>query len=209
VLLVTDVGTGISPEIRDHIFEPFFTTKQDSGGSGIGLATVYGIMRSHKGFITVYSEVGKGTTFKLYFPAVKKATDESTRTDEIVDHLITATILLIDDEPMVREVWSDFLTRKGHRVLTAENGLEGIEVFKGHRDEIDLVILDMIMPKLGGKETLISLKEIDPSVKVLVTSGYSENGQAGEIVRLGIDAFIQKPTQLTLLHKKIGEILGK
>ncbi len=209
VLSVTDIGTGISPEIRDHIFEPFFTTKKDSGGSGIGLATVYGIMRSHSGFITVYSEVGKGTTFKLYFPAAKKAARKATRKNETADHPVVATILLIDDESVVREVWGDFLTQKGHRVLTAENGLVGIELFKRHKDEIDLVILDLIMPELGGKATLTGLREIDPSVKVLVTSGYSENGQAGEILPLEIDAFIQKPAPLGLLQEKIGEILGK
>ena len=119
------------------------------------------------------------------------------------------TILLIDDEPAVREVWSDFLTGRGHPVLTAENGLVGIELFKRHKEQIGVVILDMVMPKLGGKATLDRIKKIKPSVKVLITSGYSEEGQDGEITLLEKDAFIQKPIQLSLLQKKINEVLGK
>jgi two-component system, cell cycle sensor histidine kinase and response regulator CckA len=119
------------------------------------------------------------------------------------------TILLIDDEPAVREVWSDFLTGRGHRVLTAENGLVGIELFEKYKEEIGVVILDMVMPKLGGKATFDRLKEIKPSVKVLITSGYSEEGQDDEITLLEKDAFVQKPIQLSLLQKKINEVLGK
>ncbi len=209
VLSVTDNGVGIAPEILDHIFEPFFTTKRDSGSSGIGLATVYGIVKGHKGFITVHSEAGKGAAFTLYFPGVKGATEELTRMKENHDDSLHPTILLIDDEPAVREVWSDFLTGRGHPVLTAENGLVGIELLKRHKEKIGVVILDMVMPKLGGKATLDRIREIKPSVKVLITSGYSEEGQAGEIALLEKDAFIQKPTQLSLLQKKIDEVLGK
>ncbi len=209
VLSVTDNGTGIAPEVLDHIFEPFFTTKRDSGGSGIGLATVYGIVKGHKGFITVHSEVGKGTTFTLYFPGVKKTMEELTHMKDNPGDSLLPTILLIDDEPAVREVWSDFLTGRGHPVLTAENGLVGIELFKRHKEEIGVVILDMVMPKLGGKATLERIKKIKPSVKVLITSGYSEEGQDGEIAVLEKDAFIQKPIQLSLLQKKINEVLGK
>lgn len=209
VLSVTDVGVGISPELLDHIFEPFFTTKHDSGGSGIGLATVYGIVKGHKGFITVYSEVGRGTTFNLYFPAARGSSEESARVEGKSGKPSLPAILLIDDEPAVREVWSDYLMRRGYRVLTAENGLVGTEVFRSHADEIGVVILDMVMPELGGKETLDRLREIKPTVKVIITSGYSEQGQAGEFESIQKDAFVQKPTQLSLLQKKIDEVLGR
>jgi PAS domain S-box-containing protein len=209
VITISDTGMGISPEIRDHIFEPFFTTKQPEGGTGMGLATVYGIVRSHKGIISVYTEIGRGTTFKLYFPTSSGEVEERVVPRETNQSVPGATILLIDDEPVVREMWGDFLIQKGYRVITAEDGLEGVERFRGLKDEIELVILDLIMPRLGGRETLAALKKIDPSVRVLVTSGYSENGQAGEVVDLGIDGFLQKPCRLTLLEKQITEILRK
>jgi len=205
----TATGTGILPDNRAHIFEPFFSTKQHKGGTGMGLATVYGIVRSHHGIISVYSEVDKGTSFKLYFPVASAVTEEDATLQERSGSIPGATILLIDDEPVVREMWEDFLTQKGYHIITAEDGIKGIECFKKHSTRIDLVILDLIMPNLGGKETLTTLREIDPKVKVLVTSGYSENGQAGGIVDLGIDGFIQKPARLTLLENQIVEILRK
>jgi two-component system cell cycle sensor histidine kinase/response regulator CckA len=209
VLTISDTGMGISPEIQDHIFEPFFTTRQHEGGTGMGLATVYGIVRSHKGIISVYSETDRGTSFKLYFPGSSGQPEEQVVDRETSQSLHGATILLIDDEPTVREMWGDFLSQKGYRVIMAEDGLQGIERFSEPGNKIDLVILDMIMPRLGGRETLAALKKIDPSVKVLVTSGYSENGQAGEIVHLGIDGFLQKPCRLTILEKEITGILRK
>ncbi len=209
VVAITDTGTGIPPEVRDHIFEPFFTTKQQKGGTGMGLATVYGIIRSHRGVVSVYTEIGEGTSFKLYFPAGSGAVEEHAVRLETSQSVPGATILLIDDEPVVREMWGDFLIQKGYRVITAEDGLHGIERFKDFKNEINLVILDMIMPNLGGKETLDALRKIDPKIKVLVTSGYSENGQAGEIVSLGIDGFVQKPSQLTQLERQIVQILRK
>jgi two-component system cell cycle sensor histidine kinase/response regulator CckA len=209
VVTITDTGVGITAEAREHIFEPFFTTKHHQGGTGMGLATVYGIVRSHHGIISVYSELGKGSSFKLYFPATLTTTDELVVQREKSPSMPGTTILLIDDEPVVREVWSDYLSQKGYRVITAEDGRQGIDRFTEFKDTIDLVILDLIMPNLGGKETLAALRKIDPAVKVLITSGYSENGQAGEIVNLGIDGFVQKPSQLTHLEKRIVEIMKK
>jgi two-component system cell cycle sensor histidine kinase/response regulator CckA len=208
VITISDTGTGISPEIRDHIFEPFFTTKHGRG-TGMGLATVYGIVRSHNGIISVYTEADKGTSFKLYFPITSAVKEEPVEDRHTKESIRDAMILIIDDEPVVREMWEDFLVQKGYRVTVAEDGHEGIERFRELKDEIDLVILDLIMPRLGGKETLAALKEIDPAVKVLVTSGYSENGQAGEIVDLGIDGFLQKPSQLAQLERQIIDILQK
>lgn len=209
VVMITDTGTGIPPEVRDHIFEPFFTTKQHQGGTGMGLATVYGIVRSHRGIISVYTEQDKGTSFKLYFPVYSAVIDEIAARRRTARSMPGSTILLIDDEPVVREMWVDFLGHRGYHVITAEDGLEGIERFKSLRDGIDLVILDLIMPNLGGNETLAALRKIDPMVKVLITSGYSENGQAGRIVDMGIDGFIQKPTRLTHLEEEIVRILKK
>jgi hypothetical protein len=209
VVTISDTGTGIPLEIRDHIFEPFFTTKHQLGGTGMGLATVYGIIRSHNGVISVYTEIGKGTSFKLYFPVALGSAEEEILHRETSQSMPGMTILLIDDEPVVREVWGDFLTQKGYRVITAEDGLVGIERFEARKGKIDLVILDLVMPNLGGKETLAALRKVNPTVKVLVTSGYSENGQAGEIVNLGIDGFIQKPSQLTHLESEIVRILRK
>lgn len=209
VVTISDTGTGITPEIREHIFEPFFTTKREKGGTGMGLATVYGIVRSHRGIISVYSEVGEGTSFKLYFPVSTIEEEERPPHREMTHSVPGATILLIDDESVVREMWEDFLTQRGYRVITARDGVEGIARFREHKGSVDLVILDLIMPNLGGKETLARLREIDPDLKVLVSSGYSENGQAGRIVDLGIDGFVQKPARLTQLEKQIVEILEK
>lgn len=207
VLSVTDTGKGIAPEVKERIFEPFFSTKDEKGGTGMGLSTVYGIVNNHGGLITVYSEVGKGSTFKLYFPAIEGATKEVISTVERMELKGSETVLIIDDEPIVKDMWGDYLHDAGYRVLLAEDGGEGIEIFSRMKDEIDIVILDFVMPRLGGEEMLKKLKEIDPNVKVLFTSGYSENGQAKEIIRKNANGFIQKPAQLEKLGQKIRSIL--
>jgi two-component system, cell cycle sensor histidine kinase and response regulator CckA len=209
VLSITDTGVGIAPETKERIFEPFFTTKDLGAGTGMGLATVYGIVKNHNGQISVYSEVGKGTTFKLYFPATDKKFIKIEKESKTVIDQGKGTILIIDDEHTVREMWESFLTENGYRVVSAENGQEGIGIFQDRKDEIDLIILDLIMPKMGGKETLPLLREIKPDIKVLISSGYSENGQAKEILESGVDGFIQKPIRLTELAKTISSILGK
>ena len=207
VLSVTDTGIGIPNDIKEYIFEPFFTTKGEKGGTGMGLSTVYGVVKNHGGVITVYSEEGEGSSFRLYFPA-RKGILKKTHSRKIEEKDISnATILLVDDEQVVIDTWGEFLSQQGHQVLTALDGKKALDIFKKKKDEIDLVILDYIMPQIGGKEVLINLREIDPSVKVLVASGYSENGQAKEIVAEGANGFIQKPAQLQELHTKIVEIL--
>ena len=208
VLSVTDNGIGMSDEVKERIFEPFFTTKEDKGGTGMGLSTVYGIVKNHDGLITVYSEEGKGSTFKLYFPAIKGTLKEIPAIENEKNYTGSATILLVDDEKAVLEMWGDFLLKQGHQVLTAQDGKKALKIFKEKKNDIDLVILDYVMPLMGAKETLIELKEIDPNVKVLVTSGYSENGPIREIISKGADGFIQKPAQLNELHRKIIKILN-
>ncbi len=209
VLSISDNGRGISPEIKEHIFEPFFTTKEDKGGTGMGLSTVYGIVKNHGGLVTVYSEEGEGSTFKLYLPTVEGAIEAVTPVVERVGFGGDETILIIDDEPIVKDMLGDYLKDKGYQVFFAENGQEGIEIFSQSKDEIDLVVLDLIMPKLGGKEAFFRLKEIDPDVKVLFTSGYSENGQAYEILELSAEGFMQKPFPLREFAEKIREILDR
>jgi PAS domain S-box-containing protein len=205
VLSVTDTGVGMAPEIKDRIYEPFFTTKGQSGGTGLGLATVYGIVKRHTGTITVYSEMGKGTTFKLYFPATTKKLKKASEKVEIADSKGKGTILIIDDDPVVREMWGDFLSRRGYRVITAEDGQRGIDIFRDQGADIDLIILDLIMPKVGGKEALTALRKMDPSIKIIVSSGYSESGQAKEILSEGVEGFIQKPALLTDLAEHVGQ----
>lgn len=209
VLSVSDTGSGMTQEVKDHLFEPFFTTKREHGGTGMGLSTVYGTVKKHGGVITVYSEPGHGTTFNLYFPVTGGAVREERFEDDTDHGGGHETILIIDDEPVVRNVWMEYLLRKGYDVLLAENGEQGLSLFKEHRDSIGLVILDVIMPKMGGKETLAALREASPGVRVLITSGYALNGKAGEIDMRGTEGFVQKPATLKEFSEKIRKILDK
>jgi two-component system cell cycle sensor histidine kinase/response regulator CckA len=203
VLSVTDTGIGMTPEVTERIFEPFFTTKEQAGGKGMGLSTVYGIMKNHGGRITVYSEIGKGTTFRLYFPA---AAEPSMDTEAEHDRQ-GEKVLIIDDDPVVRDLWSGFLTEHGFTVIVAESGPKGIERLNARPDEIDLAIVDLVMPGMGGKETIARLRETKPDIKVLGCSGYSVSGQAQDMVSMDVDGFIQKPSQLSDLVEIVRKIL--
>ncbi|MBN1573672.1 MAG: PAS domain S-box protein [Deltaproteobacteria bacterium] len=208
VLSVTDTGTGIAPDIIDHIFEPFFTTKKHAGGSGMGLATVYGIVKNLQGIITVYSEVGEGTTFRLYFPAIEEEVEENDLTYEDASLGGDETILLVDDEKVVRDMWGEILNELGYEVIISEGGKEVIDIIEEKGKEIDLIILDVVMPDMGGGEILEKVKEMEPDIRVLLSSGYSENGQVGDIIKAGADGFIQKPVSILNLTKKIREIFN-
>jgi two-component system cell cycle sensor histidine kinase/response regulator CckA len=209
VVSITDSGEGISEENKTHIFEPFFSTKDHKRGTGLGLSTVWGIVKSHQGLITVYSEPGEGTTFKLYFPAISGQPYQPLQPDDAEMVLGNETILLIDDEPIVRETWSDALAERGFRVIIAEDGVQGIDVFQREKDSIDLVILDFIMPRMGGRETFLKLKELKPDVKVLISSGYGINGKAWEGVGGQTAGFIQKPCQISRLIEIVGQLVKK
>jgi len=203
---VTDTGIGMHEKTMEKIFEPFFTTKEHGQGTGLGLSSAYGIVKNHKGYILVYSEPGKGSTFKIYLPASEKIPEAEKKAPAPLLRG-TETILIVDDETMLTETGETMLNELGYSVLTANSGKSAIEIFTTHSSKIDLVILDMIMPKMSGNETFGQLKAIDPEVKVLVSSGYSINGQASDLLKKGCRSFIQKPFNMMGLSKKVREAL--
>jgi len=205
---VTDTGIGMDPATLERIFEPFFTTKEVGRGSGLGLASAYGIIKNHNGIIDVSSEVGQGTTFKIYLPVSdKEVLQEDCGNGRTYKG--RETLLLVDDEKMIADVGKGMLEKLGYRVLLADSGIRALELYEAQRDSIDLIILDMIMPDMGGSETFDQLKAMDPSIRVLLCSGYSLNGQASQIMKRGCNGFIQKPFNLEKISQKIREILDK
>ncbi len=206
---VTDTGIGMDNAVQKKIFDPFFTTKEIGQGSGLGLASVYGIIKNHGGFINTYSEKGEGTTFKIYLPSSeKRVVDEAPKSVQRKIQYGQETILFVDDEKMVLDVGQRMLEKLGYNVLTAQGGEEALDVYKKQNQEIDLVLMDMIMPGMGGGEAFDKMKEIDEDVSVLLSSGYSINGHAQEIIDQGCRGFIQKPFSLNDLSIKIRETLG-
>jgi len=206
-LSITDTGVGMDENILERIFDPFFTTKETGKGSGLGLASVYGIVKNHGGYIDVQSEKNRGTCFRIFFPASdKKVTEPKEPTPEIKQG--SGTILIVDDEEMVLDIGIKVLKKLGYTVLNAKNGREAVALFQEHGDTINLVILDIVMPDIGGGEVYDRLKEIRPDVKVLLSSGYSIDGQARDIMDRGCDGFIQKPFSMKALSEKLSEILA-
>ncbi len=211
---ITDTGVGMDEETRKRIFEPFFTTKEMGKRPGLALAFVYGIIKNHDGIINIYSEKGKGTTFNIYLPATsvkcKELSAEGEEHDEIARG--TETVLLVDDEDIIIDVGEKILEALGYKVLIARGGKEAIEIVsKAHElpPAPDIVILDMVMPEIGGGEAYDRMKEINPDIKVLLSSGFSINGEATEILERGCNGFIQKPFNIGQLSQKIREILDK
>jgi PAS domain S-box-containing protein len=208
LLTVADAGIGMDKETMKHIFEPFFTTKEMGRGTGLGLASAYGIMKGHGGYINVESKKGQGTTFSIYLPASEKEVQRVVKTAEQVIEG-TGTVLLVDDEEVILEVGQALLEAMGYRIMLARNGKEAIEVYRKNQDEIDIVVLDMVMPTIGGGEAYDRIKEINPDIKVLLSSGFSIDGEATEILQRGCNGFIQKPFRMNELSEKIREILDK
>jgi two-component system cell cycle sensor histidine kinase/response regulator CckA len=207
-MTVTDTGIGMDEATKARVFEPFFTTKELGRGTGLGLASAYGIIKNHGGFINVESEKDLGTSFMIYLPAsIMEVDNEYTSKDEVQRG--RETILLIDDEEMILDIGAKMLEGLGYEVITATGGRQGLEIYEKNQDRIDLVILDMIMPDFGGKKTFENLRRIDQSVKVLLSSGYSLDSQAEEIMQSGCKGFIQKPFTMVELSKKIRGILDE
>ncbi|MBI5570369.1 MAG: PAS domain S-box protein [Desulfomonile tiedjei] len=193
LLSVSDTGVGIEPDVLDRIFEPFFTTKTSAGGTGLGLSMVHGIVSQHGGYIRCYSEPGRGTSFKIYLPvSATELIPDLTLTREM-PAFGTETILLVDDDDRIREMGRHMIEMGGYQVITACSGEEALEKYTVHREEIALIILDLIMPGMGGHRCLEELLRVDPDVSVLVASGYSSNGLTRDQKGRGAKGFVSKP----------------
>lgn len=205
-LSVSDTGLGMDDTILPHIFEPFFTTKDISRGTGLGLASTYGIVKAHGGYINVESEIGRGSSFFIYLPVAKEKTlIKEKKSPELLRG--TETILFVDDDYVLKGLGFDLLSSLGYKPLLAGGGIEAVDIYLKKGNEIDLVILDMIMPDMGGGEVFDKLKDMDSQVKVLLSSGYSIDGQAKKILERGCNGFIQKPFNIRAMSHKIREIL--
>ena len=200
VISVSDTGVGMDEETKSRIFEPFFTTKGLDKGTGLGLAVVHGVAKSHNGFIDVNSKPGQGSTFRLFLPARRRRTD-----DEQLEHYQgdvaggNETVLLIEDEEMLLDLIQNLLKTYGYRVLTARDGHEAVEVYRNHTTEIAAVVSDVGLPNLGGWDAFLRMKEINPRVKTIFASGYVDADTKTEMLQGGIYSFIQKP----YLHHEI------
>jgi len=205
---VRDTGSGISTDLQQKIFEPFFTTKEIGKGTGMGLSAVYGTIKEHHGAIRLESREGSGSTFTILLPTTDKpfeapAADEGSPTLKTVK----GCILLIDDEEVIRTIIPELLGSIGYTTLTAYDGLDGLQTYRENQNQIDLVILDMITPRMDGAVCFAGLKEINPDVKVIISSGYTQNASTSALKQEGVLAFIKKPFQLQTLSDIIADIL--
>jgi PAS domain S-box-containing protein len=207
MLVVEDTGHGMDNSTLDHIFEPFYTTKEVGKGTGLGLSMVYGIVKQNNGYITCSSEVGKGTVFRIYFPVLEKYFEQAFQVETSIAKGKGETVLMVDDEEPLLDLASDFLVNRGYRVLTAKNGLEALAVHAKHHSHIQLVVLDLIMPEMGGRRCLPQLRTLNPHLKILVVTGHTSGGVISEALALGATDFLPKPYDMSQLLTKIREIL--
>lgn len=205
---VTDTGIGMDETTRQRVFDPFFSTKETERGTGLGLACVYGIVKNHGGIVDVSSKINYGTTFNIYLPSTF---GEVIKEIELKEKPIkgSGTILLVDDESVVIDVGKPMLETLGYQVYVSGNGQEAINIVTQHGVAIDLVILDLIMPGMDGGQVFDHIRNLQPDMLVILSSGYSLNGQASDIINRGCDGFIQKPFSLTKLSQKVSQILDK
>ena len=210
-LSVTDSGVGMDAETRKRIFDPFFSTKEKGMGTGLGLASAYGIIKNHGGFINCYSELGQGTTFNIYFPeSGQEIVIDDPETEDNASIGVprgTETILFVDDDEENLTVGRKILAGLGYQVYTARDGKTSIEIYTAKGDQIDMVVLDYVMPGMGGREVFEALRRLDPEVRVLLSSGYSSNNQVAHMIDQGCKGFIQKPYDAGRMARKIREIL--
>lgn len=207
LLRVSDTGAGMDEDTAEHIFEPFFTTKGVGKGTGLGLSTVYGIVKSHEGHISCDSEKGKGTTFTIYLPSIDLESTGEEERRRVQSRGGSETVLLVDDEASIVNVARTFLDRLGYTVLVAGSGEEALGRFGAKEEDIDLVILDLGMPGMGGEQCLRELTSRDPDVKVLVASGYASAGQGRKLKELGATGFIPKPYSMGALSEEVRRAL--
>ncbi len=208
VWTVSDTGTGMPPEVIKHIWEPFFTTKRPGEGTGLGLAQVYGIVQHHGGYIDVKSEVEKGTTFMICLPQIAKAEVSAQQLGTDIQSGRGETILVVEDEPEMLQVVKVMLESLNYRVHTAANGREAQAVYDSHRDEIALVLTDMMMPEMGGMELFKVLKEKYPGVRVVVMTGYPlKESRESQLLPQGVAGFLEKPLLLEQVAAVISEML--
>ena len=205
---VQDTGIGMDDETLKRAFDPFFTTKEKERGTGLGLASVYGIVKNHNGYIDIESEVGKGTTITVLMPASDKEPVSAEEDDPSISKG-SGTVLLVDDEAMIREVSGKMIMMLGYNILVASSGRQAVELFKEHKGAVDVVVLDMIMPGMSGAETYGELKKINSEVAVVLSSGYSLDGDMEKMLREGCRGFIQKPFTLAALSQAISAAFRK
>ena len=207
---VRDTGSGMTRQVKSHIFEPFFTTKERGKGTGLGLSVVYGVVNNHRGFVQVESEPGAGTTFMVYLPFEHFVAENGAGTAGKIQRRSNApqTILLVEDEEMLRELGVTILEGEGYRVLAAKDGMEAVELFEAHRDDIGLVVCDLGLPRLGGREAFLKMKESRPGVRAIVASGYLEPTIRSEMLKAGVLDTIQKPYDFSDLLAKIRLAIG-
>jgi PAS domain S-box-containing protein len=207
---VRDTGSGMSRQVKSHIFEPFFTTKERGKGTGLGLSVVYGVVNNHRGFVQVESEPGAGTTFVVYLPFEHSPAEIGVSDLGKIFRRQNApqTILLVEDEEMLRELGMTILESEGYRVLAAKDGMEAVALFEANRDEIGLVVCDLGLPRLGGREAFLKMKESKPGVRAIVASGYLEPTIRSEMLKAGVIDTIQKPYDFSELLAKIRSAIG-
>jgi two-component system, cell cycle sensor histidine kinase and response regulator CckA len=206
-LTVSDTGVGIPPEIINRIFDPFFTTKPHGQGTGLGLATVQGIIKSHGGFINLYSEVGRGTEFKIYLPEAANAETAAAAARPDLPYGRGEWVLVVDDEMTIREITKGMLENFGYRVVTAADGVEAVAKFAEHRDDIRLVLTDMMMPLMDGPATIRALRKLNPQVRIIASSGLAAESKMAEAEAAGVKTFLPKPYTADKLLKAVAEML--
>ncbi len=212
-LTISDTGCGMDSKTLKHMFEPFYTTKNIGKGTGLGLAIVYGIVKDSKGYITYHSEPGQGTIFRLYFPALEGVVERVEQTPEHKKlrglYGNNVTILLVDDNKSALDIACDILGQYGYTTITAGSGEEAVEIYERKGDQIDLVILDIGMPGMGGHRCFKELHRINPEIKVLITTGYSVNGEVKETLEAGASGYIGKPYRAIDMVKEVREVLDR